>query len=259
MPKAAIVDISKCTACRGCQVACKQWNDRPGVTTTNRGTYENPPHLSADTWTRIEFYEVGKDGGVEWFFRKHQCMHCTDASCVAVCPVGAMHKEGEYTVNNHDWCIGCGYCVEACPFDAVHKSHGGGTAQKCWFCFDRVTNDMVPACVKTCPPGAIQFGERSDMISMGRQRVQELISAGKPNAYLYGETEVGGTGWLYVLPERPSLLGLPDAPRVATSMVIPQWISGVVAAGVIAALPFYWLFRRKKSLEGSQSNVGGER
>ena len=56
--KAMLIDESKCTACRGCQVACKQWNDLEGwgySHTKNTGSYENPPRLSPQTWTRIKF------------------------------------------------------------------------------------------------------------------------------------------------------------------------------------------------------------
>ena len=59
MSKAILYDATKCTACRACQVACKQWWELPAVTTTNRGTYENPPNLSAETWNKIKFNEVG--------------------------------------------------------------------------------------------------------------------------------------------------------------------------------------------------------
>ena len=47
--KTMLVDLSKCTACRSCQVACKNWNGLPAVPTINRGTYQNPPDLNAQT------------------------------------------------------------------------------------------------------------------------------------------------------------------------------------------------------------------
>ena len=52
-----LVDTSKCTACRGCQIACKQWNGLPGTQTKNEGTYENPVDLSADTWKILRYSE----------------------------------------------------------------------------------------------------------------------------------------------------------------------------------------------------------
>jgi formate dehydrogenase iron-sulfur subunit len=50
MSKAFFIDTTVCTACRGCQVACKQWHDQPAEATTNRGTYDNPPYLSFSTF-----------------------------------------------------------------------------------------------------------------------------------------------------------------------------------------------------------------
>lgn len=130
MPKAMLIDVSKCMGCRGCQVICKEWNDRPAEKTENKGSYENPPELSASTWNRVEFYE----GYNEWTFRTHRCLHCTDASCVNVCPTGSMHHEVveitggggeiEIVLNDQLWCIGCGYCAMACPFDPVRRSRG---------------------------------------------------------------------------------------------------------------------------------------
>ena len=94
MPKARLIDVSKCTACRGCQVACKQWNELPAEHTTQRGTYENPPELSGSTWIKVEFRERPE----EWLFRAHTCMHCTDASCEKVCPTGAISHQGEMVI-----------------------------------------------------------------------------------------------------------------------------------------------------------------
>jgi len=255
MSKAMLIDTSKCIGCRACQVACKQWHELPGEHTEQRGTYENPPELSASTWTRVLFFE---DYG-EWLFRKHQCMHCAEASCVKVCPTGAAHKEGPFTIIDQEWCIGCGYCVEACPFGAVHREPPRGTAQKCVFCIDRVTNGLKPACATACPTGAIQFGERGDLIAYAHRRVAELVASGYSQARLYGEKELGGLAQMYILIKPPSEVGLPEEPRVATTTVLAQWLGGIITAGAIAALPFWLLFRRRKELleEEKHSKVRG--
>jgi formate dehydrogenase iron-sulfur subunit len=254
MPKARLIDTSKCMACRACQVACKQWNELPAVSTEQQGTYENPPELSGHTWIRVEFRE--RPG--EWLFRAHTCMHCTEASCEKVCPTGAISHQGETVVIDQEWCIGCGYCVQACPFHVPHKDEITGTARKCTFCIDRVSNDIEPACAKACPTGAIQFGERADLIAAAHDRVQILRADGHPNACIYGENELGGLHTIYVLTDRPSVYGLPEEPKLVTSAAIPQWLSGVITAGVVAALPFWLLFRRKQQLKAEeQSKVGG--
>jgi len=256
MPKARLIDTSKCMACRGCQVACKQWHELPVVFTEQRGTYENPPELSGHTWIRVEF----KERPGEWLFRAHTCMHCTEASCEEVCPTGAISHQGEFVIIDQEWCIGCGYCVQACPFDVPHKDETIGTARKCTFCIDRVSNGLEPACAKTCPTGAIQFGERDDLIAVAHTTVQALRANGHPNASVYGENELGGLHTIYVLTDSPSVYGLPETPKLVTSTGVGQWLSGILAGGVIAAVPFWLLFRRRKRLEvEEQSEVGGVR
>jgi len=262
MAIAMLIDTSKCTACRGCQVACKQWNDLPAEKTHNWGSYQNPPGLSANTWKLVTFHEVEKDDQVKWLFLPMQCLHCTQASCVSVCPTGAARHLGEFVLIDENQCIGCGYCVQACPFGVPHSipgidDHHKGTARKCIFCIDRVSNGLLPACAKTCPAGAYKFGERDEMVALGKARVGTLRNNGHPNASLYGENELGGLHVLLVLTEAPSLYGLPEAPRYATATVLSQWISGLVTAGIVAALPFWLLFKRKQEL-ALKNSEGGE-
>ena len=115
--KIKLYDTSKCTACRGCQLACKQWNQLAARQTRNRGSYQNPPDLQPNTYLIIRFQDVKDDkGGVKWFFRKEACMHCTEAACVTVCPSGALYYTDMGTVGiNQDICIACKDCVAACP------------------------------------------------------------------------------------------------------------------------------------------------
>lgn len=229
---AALYDSSKCIGCRMCEEACIKENKLPRE--------REQGELSKSSWTAIQ---TTKDGNGKNLFLKRQCMHCTDASCVTVCPVGAAAHHGEYVVIDQDWCIGCGYCEEACPFGVPHRGHPPGAAQKCTFCFDRVESGSKPACAEECPTGATTFGARTDLLATAKTRVQNLVKLGWPEAQLYGESELSGLGMMYILLKPPAFYGLPEQPRQATKNVLAQWTSGSLIAAVVIA-PIWYLHHR---------------
>lgn len=264
--KAFLYDATRCTACRGCQTACNQWNENDeeipeienGVDAVNSGTYENPPELSAQTWVRMRFAEEERNGKLSWLFTRLACMHCTEASCENVCPTGAIaHLDDGFVLIDQEWCIGCGYCVQACPYEVPHKDEHTGTARKCTSCIDRRDNGYEPACIKACPPNALLYDDRDTLVTLGNQRVQALKASGMSNANLYGETQLGGLNVLYVLDDLPEVYGLPAEPKLATSNSIGQWIGGLITAGLITALPFWYIFKRKEKITAGESNEGG--
>jgi formate dehydrogenase iron-sulfur subunit len=254
--KAMMYDALKCVGCRACQNACKEWNKLSPEPTGYGDIYDNPGHLSARTWTIIKAREYTFRGNPALMLCRYQCMHCTEASCEAVCPTGAISHQGAAVVIDQEWCIGCGYCIQACPFDVPHKEHGfaSGTAKKCTFCVDRQAEGLAPACVEACPAGALEFGQRDELITQAKSRVENLKRDGYPNATFYGENELGGLHALYILAENPSIYGLPETPPLATSKTGVQWLSGAIAAGIVAAFPFWLLFRREKQLAAEQKS-----
>ena len=64
--KSFLVDLTKCTGCRGCQIACKQWKKLPGESTKNTGTHQNPPDFSFNTLRTVRFSEKEIDGKLRW-------------------------------------------------------------------------------------------------------------------------------------------------------------------------------------------------
>jgi len=243
--RAILYDATRCTACRGCQAACKQWNEREGEETTNWGSYENPKDLSVDTWLKMEFREIGSNGTFQWLFTRRSCMHCSDAACVTVCPTGALyHHPLGFVAYDRGKCTGCGYCKEFCPFDVprnnVNRASGLGKMDKCTFCttysLDRIAAGWEPACVKTCPPDALIYGDRDELVAEGRKRVAALAPA-YPNATLYGERELGGLHVLYLLADKPEVYGLPAKPKfpaVATAWQDVVQPLGWAAGGAVA-------------------------
>ncbi|MTI95130.1 MAG: hypothetical protein FH749_06530 [Firmicutes bacterium] len=211
MGNAAFIDTSKCMACRGCQVACKDQNRLPAGITKFRGEYTNPPVLQAHTWTHILFTET--ESG-RWLFAKYSCMHCIDAACIRVCPVEAVRRSKTGAVwHDREKCVGCGLCVDHCPFDVPHISPVTGKMAKCRGCIERVVNGYQPACVTTCPNEAIIYGKREELLEKARQRVEVLQEQGHSEARLYGAEELDGLSRLYVLLKPASEYGLPDNPR----------------------------------------------
>ena len=199
MAKGVLVDLTKCIGCRGCQIACKGWNELSVQKTVMAGDLTNPPRLSASCYTHIRFQEDEKEGGPVWSFVKDQCLHCKNPACASACPVGALKKTEKGPVTyTFDRCIGCRYCMLACPFYVPKYEWEKAVPwiRKCTFCSERIAADLVPACIKTCPTGAMIFGESDAMLKEGRERI-----AANPGTYvdhIYGETEAGGTSWMYL-------------------------------------------------------------
>ena len=250
---AKLIDTSKCIGCKACQVACSEWNELRDEVGHNAGTYDNPNDLSADSWTLMRFteYENPGTGNLEWLIRKDGCMHCAEPGCLAACPSpGAIVKYANGIVDlNQDKCIGCGYCITGCPFDIPRISQKDKKAYKCTLCSDRVAVGLEPACVKTCPTGAIVFGSKEDMQVHAAGRIADLKERGFDQAGLYDPEGVGGTHVMYVLhhADQPSLYaGLPDAPAISPMVSLWKGITkplALLAMGATVLAGFFHYVR----------------
>ncbi|MDO9573475.1 MAG: 4Fe-4S dicluster domain-containing protein [Candidatus Contubernalis sp.] len=253
MAKVKLIDTTKCIGCKGCQTACKNWNQLPAQETTFVGSYENPADLDANTWCRVKFNEYD-EGGMKWYFNKFQCMHCSDPACATICPVSAISKTSSGSVKvDTDTCIGCGACVGACPFNVPRVDV---KMFKCTQCFDRTGNNLTPACAKTCPTGAISYGDRDAKITEAEDRIS-AISGKYPNAQIYGKDELGGLGTVYVLADDPEKYGLPADPQVSLSTYF--WNVALAPVKTLAAVGltvgFMHKFVEKKAAEMKEDNV----
>lgn len=162
------IDVQKCIGCARCVVACKTENDVPAEEHFFN-TWIERYVIQADGQVGVESPNGGIDGWSEilgdteirrTFFVPKLCNHCAKAPCVQVCPVGAtfITPDGVVLVDE-DYCIGCRYCVQACPYGARWIHPEKQVAGKCTFCYHRLRDGLLPACVEVCPTGARLFGE----------------------------------------------------------------------------------------------------
>jgi len=197
--KAFFIDTTLCTACRGCQIACKQWNQLPATETKNRGGFQNPEDLSFFTYKLVRFSEyMGSDGKPVWYFFPDQCRHCIVPPCKDIAEAlgykkaitqdavtGAVLFNQKVKVQADDF----EEIKESCPFNIPRYDPKQMAMAKCTMCIDRVSNGLLPACVKTCPTGTMNFGDRSQMLAMANKRLKEL-KAQYPKAHLLNVEDI---------------------------------------------------------------------
>ncbi|MCJ7500973.1 formate dehydrogenase [bacterium] len=182
--KSFFIDTTRCTACRGCQTACKQWNRNRATKTVQRGTYQNPADLSAATFKLVRFQDIRVPPGEEpkWHFFPDQCRHCVNPLCKMVADgkgkgailhdgkTGAVVFSPEVKTTPDDF----REIREICPFDIPRYDGASGAMRKCTMCIDRIREGMLPACVKTCPTGAMNFGDRETILDMAAAKFDEV-------------------------------------------------------------------------------------
>ena len=177
MSKGFFIDTTRCMACKGCQVACKQWNNLPAEQTENQGNYQNPPDFSYTTYKLVRMNEEISNGKLNWLFFPDQCRHCLIPPCLLWAQnTDAIYQDKDtgavvYTSETRN--LKAADIIGACPYD-VPRSDKSGILGKCTMCNDRVKQGMEPACVKTCPTGSLNFGELEEMRAMAIERLEKI-------------------------------------------------------------------------------------
>lgn len=176
--KSIIVDVSRCTGCRGCQVACKQWHELPASKTFQAGSYQNPPDMDGNTFKVVRFHD-GRDENKKpfWNFFSDMCRHCLSPGCLLGAEgdemvqdeaTGAVYYPGDTSVSDFE------IALDSCPYHIPRKDEESGQIRKCTMCIDRITDGLKPACVLSCPTGAMVFGERDEILAEVETRVAAL-------------------------------------------------------------------------------------
>src|ERR687884_59622 len=213
-------------------------------------SYDNTIDLGASTWRHVSFVErpvalggqiTGDDDrAFSWLMMSDVCKHCQRAGCLENCPTGAiLRTEFDTVYVQPDVCNGCGYCVVGCPFGVIDRREDDGRAWKCTLCYDRLKDDMTPACAKACPTDSIVFGDLDDLRERASQRVDLLHERGVSEAYLYGVDDnnqpgTEGLNAFFLLVDRPEVYNLPPDPVAPTKKAGEVWRRVLAATVVIA-------------------------
>jgi formate dehydrogenase iron-sulfur subunit len=254
-----LVDTTVCIGCRRCEWACKEANKLPNQQSLkeyekDQSVFNKIRRTHADTFTVVNRFSNPRDSSRSIYVKK-QCMHCYEPGCASSCFVKAFTKRPEGAVTyDASLCVGCRYCMAACPFDIpAYQYDDPWTPQvtKCTFCFDRIRlQGGVPACVAMCPVETMTFGKRSDLIDLAHKKIRD--SPSRYVNHVYGETEVGGTSWLYLSGIPFNMIGfrtdlgtvpIPTYSKPFLSLVSPVFI--VIPA---LAMGFYSFKKRRDQL-----------
>ena len=164
------VDLDACSGCKSCVAACHAQN----------GLEEN------ESWRDVGLLHGGSRRLPVVQHVTTACHHCLDPACMHACPVDAYEKDPVTGIVKHldDQCFGCQYCTLACPYEAPKYSRAKGIVRKCDMCSERLADGEAPACVQSCPNGAIAIRVVD---------VEQVVEASETNLFVPGAPEPGLT------------------------------------------------------------------
>lgn len=219
MSKTFFIDTSRCTACRGCQLACKEWHELPPNKTLQWGSHQNPPDLNPNNYKLVRFSEHLVHDQVRWYFFPDQCRHCINPPCKLTADMileGAIVQDAKtgavlFTdLTKRISQVDFEDVRASCPYDIPRRDEKTGLINKCTMCFNRINQGMLPACVKVCPTGTMNFGERDEMLALAEKRLKE-VKKDSPDAMLADPGEVNVIFLLLDDPKKYHLYSVADA------------------------------------------------
>lgn len=142
-------DMTICTGCKTCQIACNDRNDLPVGT----------------LFRQVHSFEGGKFPKPYVYYLSLSCNHCAAPKCVENCPTGALHKRAEdgIVLQDKEKCIGCKLCIWSCPYEAPKYLEKEGRVGKCDMCADLLAQGQNPACVDACLMRTLKYGDLEEL------------------------------------------------------------------------------------------------
>lgn len=199
------IDLNACIGCNACIVACQAENNI-SVVGKDQVLAEREMH-----WLRIDRYFAGEPEAPESFLQPVMCMHCEQAPCENVCPVGAtVHDSEGLNVMVYNRCVGTRFCSNNCPYKVrrfnflpyAREQHrppqswnpdvtvrARGVMEKCSYCVQRIAEARIAAdresrpigevrtaCQNACPTQAFTFGNSADSDSQVAERKRSPLN-----------------------------------------------------------------------------------
>ncbi len=287
---ATLIDIRKCIGCEACVQACREANTSKLPEPKKPFPKMYPSRVKVSDWSEKRNVD-DRLTPYNWLFIQHatvkingedtdltlprRCMHCVNPPCVKLCPWGsAKQLENGIARIDADICLGGSKCKNVCPWDVPQRQTGvglyldllpslagNGVMYKCDRCYDRIARGELPACIEACPEEVQTIGPRQDISTKAHAIAKET------GAYVYGESENGGTNTIYVSPVpfeelnraitkgdgRPHLDPVQDAMAEANNLAAAMVIAPV--AGLAAAAVQFLKTRSTKKAHGNKEEA----